>query len=114
MFYIRIFIPFALDYYLSYLLRVVNAVIAPDLAQEMGLNAADLGLLTSVYFLAFAAFQLPLGIMLDRYGPRKSESAMLLFAAAGAIVFATATTQSGLITGRALIGLGTSAWKSVV
>ncbi|NQV85008.1 MAG: MFS transporter [Rhodospirillales bacterium] len=105
----RIFVPFALGYFLSYLVRVVNAVIAPDLVAELGLTAADLGLLTSANFLAFAAAQLPLGILLDRYGPRRTESVLLLFAALGAFLFATATSAPGLITGRALIGLGTSA-----
>jgi MFS family permease len=105
----RVFAPFALGYFLSYLLRVVNAVIAPDLVAEMGLTAADLGLLTSANFLAFAAAQLPLGILLDRYGPRRTEAVLLLFAALGAFVFAAATDAPGLILGRALIGLGTSA-----
>ena len=106
---LRVFIPFALGYFLSYLLRVVNAVIAPDLVADLGLSAQQLGLLTSANFLAFAAFQLPLGILLDRYGPRRTEAALLLFAAAGAFVFAAAGGTSGLIFGRALIGLGTSA-----
>jgi len=106
---LRVFIPFALGYFLSYLLRVVNAVIAPDLIRELGLSADDLGLLTSANFLAFAAFQLPLGILLDRYGPRRTESVLLLFAALGAFVFAAAGSVSTLIFGRLLIGLGTSA-----
>ena len=55
---LRVFIPFALGYFLSYLLRVVNAVIAPDLIADLGLSAQQLGLLTSANFLAFAAFQL--------------------------------------------------------
>ncbi len=105
----RVFIPFALGYFLSYLMRVVNAVIAPDLIRDLSLTAADLGLLTSVNFLAFAAAQLPLGIMLDRFGPRRTEAALLLFAAAGALIFAVAESASGLMVGRALIGLGTSA-----
>lgn len=70
---------------------------------------ADLGLLTSTYFLSFAAFQLPLEILLDRYGPRRVESALLLFAAAGAGVFALAQGLGGLLLGRALIGFGVSA-----
>ena len=105
----RVFVPFALGYFLSYLVRVVNAVIAPDLVMELGLTAADLGLLTSANFLAFAAAQLPLGILLDRFGPRRTEASLLLFAAAGAFLFATAKTLPGLIIGRALIGFGTSA-----
>ena len=43
--------PFALGYFLSYLFRTVNAVIAPNLAADLGLSSADLGLLTSAYFL---------------------------------------------------------------
>jgi len=104
----RVFLPFALGYFLSYLYRVVNAVIAPDLVSELGLQASDLGLLTSAYFLTFAAFQLPLGILLDHYGPRKTESALLLFAAIGAAAFALSESVGGLIFGRALIGLGVS------
>ena len=106
---LRVFIPFALGYFLSYLMRVINAVIAPDLIRELGLTAADLGLLTSANFLAFAVAQLPLGILLDRYGPRRTEAVLLLFAALGAFLFATAASAPGLIAGRALIGLGTSA-----
>jgi len=106
---IRVFAPFALGYFLSYLVRVVNAVIAPDLVAELGLTASDLGLLTSAAFLGFAVTQLPLGVLLDRYGPRRVEAAMLLVAAVGAFVFATAGSTAGLIAGRALMGLGTSA-----
>jgi predicted MFS family arabinose efflux permease len=105
---IRVFVPFALGYFLSYLYRVVNAVIAPDLISEMALGPSDLGLLTSAYFLTFALFQLPLGMLLDHYGPRKTEAILLLFAATGAFVFAISTSAFGLIAGRALIGLGVS------
>ena len=68
-----VFLPFAGGYFLSYLFRSINAVIAPQLTAEVGLTAADLGLLTSCYFLAFASFQLPLGVLLDRYGPRRVQ-----------------------------------------
>lgn len=106
---LRVFIPFALGYFLSYVFRTVNAVIAPDLVAEIGLVPASLGLLTSAYFLTFAAFQLPLGLLLDRFGSRRVEAALLLFAAAGALLFARAESLAGLVTGRALIGLGVSA-----
>ncbi|MFA5517060.1 MAG: MFS transporter [Desulfuromonadales bacterium] len=106
---LRVFAPVALGYFLSYLFRVVNAVIAPNLSQDLALDAAGLGLLTSVYFLAFAAFQLPLGVLLDRYGPRRTESALLLIAAAGALLFARAESLTALVAARALIGLGASA-----
>ncbi|MFB0991074.1 MAG: MFS transporter, partial [Rhodospirillales bacterium] len=91
----RVFLPFAFGYFLSYLLRVVNAVIGPDLVDELHFDASELGLLTSAYFLAFALFQLPLGILLDRYGPRRTEASLLIVAACGAFVFALAESLSG-------------------
>lgn len=106
---LRVFIPFALGYFLSYLYRVVIAVLAPDLASELGIGPSELGLLTAAYFITFAAFQLPLGVLLDRFGPRKIESFLLIFAAAGAFVFSKAESVSGLVIGRALIGFGVSA-----
>ena len=84
----RVLLPFAGAYVLSYLYRSVNAVIASDLSIDFGLSAAQLGLLTSFYLLAFAAFQLPLGVLLDRFGPRRTDASLLLVAAFGALVFA--------------------------
>lgn len=107
--WLRVFAPFALGYFISYLYRVVNAVIAPDLISDLSLDAAQLGQLTSVYFFTFAAFQLPLGLLLDRYGPRRTEAVLLLFAASGALVFASAESVAGLTIGRGLIGFGVSA-----
>ncbi|MEG3618170.1 MFS transporter [Magnetovibrio sp. PR-2] len=106
---IRVFVPFALGYFLSYLYRVVNAVIAPDLVADLGLGASALGLLTAAYFLTFAAFQLPLGVLLDHYGPRKIEAGLLVFAALGAALFAMAESVTSLILARGLIGFGVSA-----
>lgn len=106
---LRVLLPFSLGYYLSYVFRTINAVIAPNLVADIGLSAAGLGLLTSAYFLSFAACQLPLGVMLDRIGPRKTESTLLLLAAAGSFWFAMADTETGLICARALIGIGVSA-----
>ena len=100
---------YALGYFLSYALRSVNAVIAPELMQELSITAAGLGLLTSAYFLGFGLFQLPLGLLLDRFGPRRVEGALLLVAAAGCALFAMGTTLETLAIGRALIGLGVSA-----
>ncbi len=106
---LSIFLPFAAGYFLSYIYRTINAVLSPYLATELRLDATDLGLLTSVYFLTFAAFQLPLGLLLDRFGPRRVEATLLLFAAAGAGLFAVSGNSTELIIGRGLIGLGVSA-----
>jgi len=106
---LRIFVPFAAGYFISYLFRVVNAVISPDLVSALSLNPSSLGLLTAAYFISFAAAQLPLGVLLDRYGPRRIESSLLLIASLGAWWFSQAQDLTGLVVGRALIGFGVSA-----
>ena len=108
-FYIRIFVPFALGYFISYLFRVINAVIAGDLSHDLSINAEQLGLLTSAYLITFAAFQFPLGILLDKFGPRRVEATLLLVSAVGALIFAYSQSFAGLMFGRSLIGLGVSA-----
>ncbi len=96
---LRVFLPFTAAFFLSYLFRSINAPISSDLTSELALDAADLGFLTSVYFLTFAAVQLPVGIWLDRFGPRRVQGALLLFAAAGAMLFCMSkricSTRSG-------------------
>lgn len=116
---ILVLAPFGLGYLLSYLFRAVNAVVAPNLVAELGLSAAELGLLTAAYLLAFAIFQLPLGILLDRYGPRRTQAVLLLVAALGAALFAMGNGTLHLTIARALIGLGfagglMSGFKAVV
>lgn len=106
---LRLLLPFSAGYFLSYLYRSVNAVLGPEIGRAIQLDAADLGLMTSVYFLTFALFQSPLGLLLDRFGPRRVEAALLLVAAAGAGVFAVAEDAAALVLGRALVGMGVSA-----
>ena len=88
---------------------MVNAVLAPTLAAEFGLSAGSLGLLSSMYFFSFAFCQLPLGLAMDRFGPRKVNAALLLVAAAGGAWFAHAGSAAGAMAARALIGIGVSA-----
>ena len=103
---LRVFLPFVFGYYIAYLFRTINAVMAAPLATELGLGADDLGLLTSVYFVTFAAAQIPIGILLDRFGPRRVQSVLLLVAAVGSTLFAVSDHFLMLLLGRALIGLG--------
>lgn len=105
---LAVLVPFGLGYYLSYLYRTVNVVLGPSLASDLGLGPAELGLLTSVYFAAFAAFQLPLGVLLDRFGPRRVQGVLLLFAAGGSTLFAVGDGLGVVSLGRGLIGLGVS------
>jgi predicted MFS family arabinose efflux permease len=104
----RVAAPFIAGYYVSYVYRMVNAVLAPTLAQEFGLSAGGLGLLSSVYFFAFALVQLPVGVLFDRFGPRKVNALMMLLAVAGGTWFAHAESAGAAIAARALIGIGVS------
>jgi MFS family permease len=107
---LRLFLPFAVGYFLSYLLRNVNAVIAPELTRELGVSAADLGLLTAAYLLAFSSFQLPLGVLLDRYGPRRVEAAAAADRRRGQRQLCAGHQPHGqLALARAAIGLGVCA-----
>ena len=105
----RVVLVFAAAYFLSYAMRAINAVIAPALSADLQLTNADLGLLSSAYFVGFGCMQLPIGIWLDRHGARRTESALLLFGALGAAIFASGTSLIEVWIGRALIGVGVSA-----
>jgi predicted MFS family arabinose efflux permease len=104
----RVTLPFLAGYFVSYVYRSINAIIGPGIAHEFSLSAAGLGLLSGVYFFAFALFQLPLGMLLDRYGPRRVNASLLLVAAAGGLWFSLADSIAQLTLARALIGLGVS------
>ena len=105
----RIVLVFACGYFLSYVLRSVNAAIAPLLADDLQLSPGELGWLTSAFFLGFSAVQIPVGIWLDRHGARRTESLLLLVAAFGAVLMATSEALWLLSVGRMLIGIGVSA-----
>lgn len=104
-----VFLPFAFGHYLSLLLRNVNSLLARDLVGSLSLSPGQLGLLTSVFFLSYALVQLPVGIALDRYGPRKVQLVLMLVAATGTLLFAKGESFAQLVFARALIGLGLGA-----
>ncbi|PKV46033.1 putative MFS family arabinose efflux permease [Janthinobacterium sp. 61] len=101
-----VFLPFALGHYLSCLLRGVNAVLTAELLASVALTPAQLGLLTSVFFLAFALVQLPIGMALDRYGPRTVQLGLLALAALGVWLFSRGHSFAELILARAVMGAG--------
>ncbi len=116
---LRALLPFGCGYFLSYLFRAVNAVVAPDLMRDLQLDAGQLGFLTAAYLLAFALFQLPLGVLLDSFGPRRVQAALLMIAAGGSLLFAVGHDTLTLTVARAMIGLGfcgglMSSFKAVV
>ncbi len=104
-----IFLTFAFSYFISALLRAVTATLAPVFSGELGLHAADLGLLAGAYFLGFASVQLPLGKALDRFGPRRTLLCGLAVAVGGCLAFSAAPNLATLIGARVLIGMGVGA-----
>jgi len=97
-------------YLVSQFLRNSVGVIAPDLAAEIGLSASEIGLLSSIFFFSFAAAQIPLGVALDRYGPKRCMLVCAAVAFVGTVAFSVATTPAGLIVARLLMGLGSSCY----
>jgi len=98
--------PFGLGYFMSYLLRAVNAVVVEDLERDIGVSAEGLGLIAAAYLFAFGAFQLPLGALLDRFGPRRVQACLLTVSAAGSLLFSMGGSAEMLVAARLLIGLG--------
>ncbi len=95
-------------YSISQFLRNSIGVIAHDLARELDLSATAVGLLSSAFFLTFAAAQIPVGIAIDRYGAKRTMLASAVACVAGTALFAMAGTAATLIAARALMGLGCS------
>lgn len=97
-------------YVVSQFLRNSIGVIAPNLASELQLSAGEIGVLSSAFFFAFAGAQIPLGVALDRYGPKNCMLVCAIIATSGAVLFSFATTPVLLVTARALMGLGSSCY----
>jgi predicted MFS family arabinose efflux permease len=104
-----VLLPFTSAFFLQELYRVAGAVMAPRLVEDFALDARAIGLLTSVYFLTFAAMQLPAGLLLDRFGPRRVLATLLCFGILGTLIFSTAAGFGALLAGRAMLGLAGSA-----
>lgn len=95
-------------YLLGYLHRVAPSVIAGELVADFALSAAGLGLLSASYFYAYLMLQVPTGLLVDTWGPRRILAAGALLTAAGTLMFAAAGGLPSLFIGRLLIGVGTS------
>ena len=90
----------------SQFFRVSNAVIAPELMADLAIGTETMGVVNGTYFLAFAAMQIPAGMLLDRYGARRMVPGLFVLAVAGSVLYAAAQSGPELIAGRALIGIG--------
>ncbi len=99
-----IFCTVSVLFIFSMFYRLSNAVIAPDLVRTFHLNAESLGVLGGAFFYSFALMQIPMGVLLDRIGPRYVMTIFGLTGALGAFVFSAADTFLLAILGRILLG----------
>ena len=93
---------------LTFFTRLAPAVAIPDLQEAFGLNASQLGLLTSLYLWPFALMQPLAGVLTDAIGARRIVTIFLVGAGVGQLLFAFAPTFPVALVGRALTGLGAS------
>jgi MFS family permease len=101
--------PLAAANFMNQAARMVMAIVGPVLAVELGLSAIELGVLAACLFAAYAAAQLPLGVALDAFGPRRVQTVLMLLSAAGFAMFALSPDFAGLAAARIVLGVGISA-----
>jgi MFS family permease len=107
--FLRVTLPLAGVNFINQASRTVVATIGPLLAVEFALSASELGLLAAVFFAAYAAAQLPVGLALDMFGARRVQTTLSLVAALGFLLCALAQDPLALAVGRVVTGLGISA-----
>ena len=104
-----IFSILSLMFIFSYFMRLSTGVLGPELMRDLEMDAAQLGLLGGIFFYAFAAVQIPVGLALDSFKPKRVIVLTTLFAALGCFLLSDARSFTTALYGRMLIGLGTSA-----
>src|SRR5918996_1205197 len=98
----------ALCFGYAFFQRVAPSVMVSDLMAEFSVGAAVLGQLSALYFYPYALLQIPIGVLLDRFGPRLLLSASMAIAAAGTVAFALAGSIELAYAGRFLVGTGSA------
>jgi sugar phosphate permease len=93
-------------FFLSQFYRVSNAVIAPELLNDLSVDTKGLGLLSASSFYAFALTQIPISLLLDKVGPRIMMTTLSAIGIFGAIIFSWADSLTFGVTGRVLLGVG--------
>jgi predicted MFS family arabinose efflux permease len=107
--FLTVLIPILLAFSLSQFFRSAQALLAEPLRAELTVSPEQLGLISGSFHFAFALMQIPVGVMLDRYGPRLTNGCLMLATVVGVLIFANAQSVVGLMIGQAVIGLGCSA-----
>lgn len=99
----------AIFYAYQYVLRVMPNIMLPDIMTQFQIDAAIFGQFSGIYYLGYALMHLPIGIMLDRYGPRRIMTICILLTSIGLLPILLSTNWIHALLGRALIGIGSSA-----
>jgi len=104
-----IFVIVSVTFALALFQRMALAAVATDVMTQFHIGASELGSLGAYYFYAYALMQIPNGMIIDRWGPRRLMAVCLLIATAGSFIFALAPTYTWLAIGRLMVGVGVSA-----
>jgi predicted MFS family arabinose efflux permease len=102
-------LPLAAANFMNQAARTVMAIVGPALAVELGLSAVELGVLAACMFASYAVVQLPLGVALDAFGPRRVQAVLMSLTAVGLAIFALSPGFAGLVLARIVVGVGISA-----
>lgn len=105
----KIFAALAGMLVLSMFFRVSMAVVSSELTNDLGLGAAELGVVSGVFFYVFACSQIPLGPLIDRFGGRLIVSILGAVTTGGALFFALSASYHNMVAARILLGIGTAA-----
>ena len=103
---LAVFVTLSILYFFSIFHRVGTASIATNLVTDFNTDNSVLGLMSGMYFYSYAAAQIPVGIMLDKIGTRKTLTILGIIASCGNLLFSLSPTVTILALGRALIGFG--------
>lgn len=104
----KIFSALALTFLIGMFYRVSMAVVSQDITADLKLSAAQLGMVSGIFYFVFAVAQIPLGPLLDRIGGRLMMSGLGIVTTCGSLIFAMSTSYSSALAGRVLLGLGTA------
>lgn len=106
--WLTVIVPFGIGYVVTMAVRSINAILAHPLEVDLHLSSTELGIITASYLIAFALVQIPLGILLDRWGARLTQSVFYAIAGLGIVLFGLGSHPLLLVVGRALVGVGTA------
>ncbi|MDQ0200518.1 MFS transporter [Neobacillus ginsengisoli] len=110
-----VFATVLLTYFLIVTQRTAPGLISDQLMKDFNVSAATIGLLTSIQFLAYAGFQIPIGILSDRFGPNHFLIGGALLNGLGTLVYSLAPNEFGLLLARLLVGMGDATiWVNLV